>query len=155
MQPYTIHPPFFLLRSLERCWRCNEVARVFAFAASRCTTSDEELEDYIPLGGPFMLYNALDLPADLVEFARELGASIQRRYSKTAETEYYMNLCHCGAPFGDYFMFNEPGHAFFPTSEEEAAMIEIFQLPLPHPVGVDSGFTESDLSLIFECGIRR
>jgi len=40
-------------------------------------------------------------------------ATIQWRYSKTAEGSYWANTCkHCGALIGDWFLYYEPGAPF-------------------------------------------
>jgi hypothetical protein len=36
-----------------------------------------------------------------------------------------MNHCSCGAKLGDFYLHNEPGGAFFPTSESTAREIEL------------------------------
>lgn len=40
-----------------------------------------------------------------------------------------MNRCDCGAHIEDFDLCREPGGAFFPTEDEEAAHIEVIELP--------------------------
>jgi hypothetical protein len=38
--------------------------------------------------------------------AREMGVRLEHRYSKIAETKYWMNVCDCNAPLGDTFIYD-------------------------------------------------
>jgi hypothetical protein len=54
----------------------------------------------------------------------------EKRFSRTAETSYYANVCSCGPNFGDFFLFGEPGAAFFPLTEKEAQELTIEEIPV-------------------------
>lgn len=147
--PFRITPHYYLIRSSEICWKCHRPTPVFAFGASGCDALDEDYEDYVPGRGVFLMTNIRSIPAPFIRVAVKNGASIELRRSRTADTEYYMNLCRCGAPRGDYFMFNEPGHGFFPTSELEAGMIHVRRLNAPTtPVEVYCQFIDNNLELV-------
>jgi hypothetical protein len=84
-------------------------------------------------GEPYisLLSNIEELPLDL---SRLLGARypfFKRRFSKTAKMEYVMNHCRCGAPLGDFFLHDEPGGSFCPTSPDEGRRILLRRLTRP------------------------
>jgi hypothetical protein len=107
--------PFYLLRSSEGCWKCGTSCRVVALASG-----DEE---------PFMLSSIESMPEEFLLAITAVHPDYELRYSQMAGTRYFMNTCKCGAHFGDFFLFSEPGGAFFPTEDEEAAEIEVIELP--------------------------
>jgi hypothetical protein len=74
----------------------------------------------------------------------------QKHTSKTAGTAYYMDTCGCGAHFGDFYLFSEPGGAFFPTEENEAGRITIEELPLTGIFELDCTYGMGTGDLIFE-----
>lgn len=61
-----------------------------------------------------------------------------------------MNTCGCGAHFGDFDLFSEPGGAFFPTEEAEAGQITIEELPLTGTFELDCSYGMGPGDLIFE-----
>ncbi len=134
----TLHPPFYLLRSFEACWKCRDGAHAIAFAATAATAHDEEdeIDDFSPL----ILRDIENAPYPFVAAATQIGADFRKRLSKTAGREYFMNHCICGAPFGDFFLHNEPGHAFYPTDIKEAAAIKIQKIDWADDVEADCWF---------------
>jgi hypothetical protein len=146
----TIHPPFYLLRSHEICWKCRAKSEVIAFAATGATddTGDDEFE--IPDFSPMILKDIEELPEVLKASAVFHEPFLKKRRSNAAGIEYFMNLCPCGAPFGDYFLHSEPGHAFFPTQEEEAALIRIQEIDCASDLAFTGEFAGSIGMFIFE-----
>jgi hypothetical protein len=69
-------------------------------------------------------------PKAVLDKVLALHPRFEKRTSKTTETSYYMNLCECGAHFGDFYLFSEPGGAFFPMDDQAAARIIVHELPL-------------------------
>ncbi|WP_379716543.1 hypothetical protein [Haloferula chungangensis] len=51
-----------------------------------------------------------------------------------------MNHCNCGAPFGDYFLHSEPGHAFYPIGESGVKAIKAHRINCHDPLEFDCGF---------------
>jgi hypothetical protein len=51
-----------------------------------------------------------------------------------------MNICDCGANFGDFCLFREPGRAFFPFDKKEASQITIGQLAVTGIFEFDAEF---------------
>jgi hypothetical protein len=70
------------------------------------------------------------VPDALCQYIQKLHPQYRKHYSYTAKTTYYANICcSCGANFGDFFLHNEPGGAFYPMIEEHAAQMKIAKLP--------------------------
>ena len=138
----TIHPPFHLLRSWESCWKCGAVAEAIAFAvaAVTCDSGDEEDDDELPVHSPAVLEMIVEAPLPFLAAAAHSSADYRKGYSRTAECEYFMNHCTCGAPFGDYFLHSEPGHAFFPTGDSEAKAIKVHRIDCHDAQEIDCGF---------------
>lgn len=109
--------PFYLLVGSETCWDCKADSRVVGLATG---DGDE----------PFMLSNIESMPRELLAMIQQIHPHYEFRESRTKGKSYYMNICSCGAHFGDYYLFSRPGGAFFPHTDEDAAMIEIHELPL-------------------------
>lgn len=60
--------------------------------------------------------------------------------------------CSCGAPLGDHFLHNEPGHAFYPTEPTETASIRI-QVDYSDELEIDCGFAGWSSLCPFEFGV--
>ncbi len=70
------------------CWRCHKVLRLYTWPGHR-------------------LY-----PKNCPVFGRP--ASLQSFYVKFSGRRYYSNVClRCGAIQGDWYLYKEPGGAFF------------------------------------------
>jgi len=115
--------PIYLLRSFQTCWKCRANQAVIAIATRHLEESDP---DALHEGDePVVLENIEMMPASILQYILRVHPHYEKRPSKMAGSAYYMNTCSCGAHFGDFFLHNEPGGAFFPTSEDEASQIEI------------------------------
>lgn len=134
----TLHPPYYLLKSPEICWKCRRPSDAIAFAAGGATPDDEE--DELDEFSPMILKDIEVAPAPFLIAAATTGVDFRKRFSKMAGLEYYMNHCTCGAPFGDFFLHSEPGHAFFPIDEREAAMIHIQEIAWDTDMECDCDF---------------
>lgn len=50
--------------------------------------------------------------------------TVQHRYSRTTDSKYWANTCpNCRRLQGDFFVFNEPGGAFFPDEDDKMRFI--------------------------------
>jgi hypothetical protein len=107
---------------------------------------DEQPEENEPL----ILQNIQTLPKPILDAILSRHRHFEKRTSKTSGTAYYMNTCACGAHFGDFHLFSEPGGAFFPTDETEASRITIEKLPLTGTVELDCSYGMGTGDLIFE-----
>lgn len=117
--PYEIEEfasPFFLLIGTEPCWKCKARNRVAGIAAGN--------------GEPFVLTAIAAMPPEILAAIRQIQPRYELRPSRTSGLTSYMNSCPCGAVYGDFYLFSEPGGAFFPTTPEAARAIEIHELPL-------------------------
>jgi hypothetical protein len=95
------------------------------------------------------------MPQSIFESLSVSNPRYRLHHSRTVSTEYYANICESGANFGDFYLFNEPGHAFFPTSVEEASRIAITKLPLVGTFELRCGWELGAGEFIFKHGIRR
>jgi hypothetical protein len=142
--------PIFLLRSTESCWRCHArqevIALAFRWRLDKELAADEQPQE----GEPLILDNIHEMPEAILDYVVSVHPHFEKRTSKTAGTAYYMNTCDCGAHFGDFYLFNEPGGAFFPTDEAEAGNITIEQLPFTGTFEFDCRYCEGVGDLIFE-----
>jgi len=150
--------PIYLLRSSEQCWRCHTLQPVVALATEHLIDDDPEYEDEegdVMEGQVLVLNNIETLPQMVLSCIISRHPGFQRRKSRTAGCMYYMNICgSCGAHFGDFYMHNEPGGAFFPSDEREAATVTIEQLPLTGEFDMEASYGIGSGDLIFECGKR-
>jgi hypothetical protein len=124
-----VHCPVFLLTSSERCWKCGALQRVYAIGTHALRDGDEELTEPGDISGLFLLSDITDMPSPLFRYVAQRNRRYMKRRSRTAGETYYANTCECGASFGDFYLFSEPGGAFFPDSDEAAGLIQLEQMP--------------------------
>jgi hypothetical protein len=121
--------PIFLLRSTESCWRCHIRQDVIALAFRWVTDRREPVNEQPRPGETILLVNIHEMPKAISQYIASVHPRFQKQLSKTTGTTYYMNICQCGAPFGDHYLFNEPGGAFFPMDVAAQSQIKVEQLP--------------------------
>ncbi len=116
--------PIWLMRSEENCWKCGHLSAVFCIASQGVV----DIED----GGPYRVENSgvifiSDLESIDVRIEPLLKTHATRYrpdFSKTQGMRLWMNHCEkCGIKMGDFFMHQEPGGAFFPTTPSEEARL--------------------------------
>lgn len=123
--------PLYMLTSTERCWRCGETQSVIGLGTHCIYDDDDQVGEVGDTSELVLLTNIRSMPTDVLAHLARRHPSYMKRYSRMADDTYFANTCgHCSANFGDFYLFSEPGGAFFPTTEEEAAAIELLQLPL-------------------------
>ena len=152
-----VFSPIYLLRSSEQCWRCHTVQPVVALATKHLIDDPEyEDEEGDSLEGQVLILSSIEtIPQALLDCIHSRHGKFEKRKSKTANCMYYMNICgSCGAHFGDFYMHSEPGGAFFPSNEIEAATVTIEQLPLTGEFDIGASYGIGSGDLIFECGKR-
>lgn len=126
----TVGSPIYLLRSVEPCWKCRRPQPVIALATRRLKDTHIDQLDVGDSAEPYLLSNIDQMPAEIFDCLAKLHPQYRIWRSHTAGAAYYANLCgECGANFGDFYLFNEPEHAFFPQTEEQAEFIRISKLP--------------------------
>ena len=139
-------PPVFVVESSTACWKCGGRVKVGAIAASSFV---ESLDDSAAELDLYLFSGITYLPTDLAAAVRTLNPGYRLRYSKTAGMKYYMNHCICGAQLGDFFMYSEPGGAFFPVEAEDAKSMKLHRVSTTRPLEVagDPGFVYPNLVL--------
>lgn len=149
MLPFRIFPPYFLVRSSTTCWKCHSSAQVFAFGASAHELIDSAFRKHLPATRPFLLTNIASIPIAFLRIAIKSGANLELRKTRASTPAYYVNVCHCEASLGDYFLFTRLGQAFCPKSDEQAKLIQVRRLNGPSTSAeVDCRFS-SNLDSIF------
>jgi hypothetical protein len=136
----TFSAPFYLFRASEDCWKCGSSCRVVGLASG-----DDE---------PFVLSDIRSMPEEFLFAIIAAQPNYELRHSRMAETDYYMNTCSCGAHFGDFYLFCEPGGAFFPTEKDEAAGVEVIELPIHGEHSIDCSPGMGTGGLILKHGKR-
>jgi hypothetical protein len=123
-----VNPPLYVVSGSAICWKCkNEVSAICLIAPI--------VEDEI--GEVCVISYVEAVPQFVLQFVQSRCPTFRRKFSQTAETAYYGNICtKCDALQGDHYL-HEPGGPFFPTSEIEAACLEITEVPLPGSVEID------------------
>lgn len=108
---------FYLLFSLNLCWKCGELSEVYAFVLNE-TTIQENIEGQ-------QMSNVIDFQP-ICSFVNHLSQQVfdaikpyapfyKFDYTKKTDSYYWVNHCeHCNAALGDFYMHNEPEGAFFP-----------------------------------------
>ncbi|MCA3061094.1 MAG: hypothetical protein ING69_02585 [Rhodocyclaceae bacterium] len=87
-----------------------------------------------------LLTNVTEMPEAVFKFICARNTRYKQQHSLTAGFTYYANTCECGTNFGDHYLFSEPGGAFFPMTDEDAAAIEIETMPFTEPLKFDSSY---------------
>lgn len=146
--------PVYLLQSTAECWKCHSVQSVVALAATTVREFDDG--EFRELGGDdlIVLQNLVELPPEILEAIHRFHPQFQKRFSKTAECEYYMNTCSCGAHFGDFYLHNDPDSPFRPMDEDDAPEIILRRLPLEGQFEVNASYSIGGGSLILEYAKR-
>jgi hypothetical protein len=149
----TVRSPIFLLRARATCWNCGSPQEVIALATRKLTDLGDDPEDE-PLDAdePKLLHRIQEMPPQVLQKIQSVHSAYEKRKSGTAGVAYHMNICRCGAHFGDFYLFSEPGGAFFPESEEEARQITIEEISLAGVFELACSYGMGTGAYIFEHG---
>ncbi|MGH8532129.1 MAG: hypothetical protein ACREV1_05205 [Gammaproteobacteria bacterium] len=137
-----VHCPLYLLTSFEPCWKCGRPQTVVAIGAHCLDDDGDEIGDAGVQADLIFLNNIASMPFQVFKYIAQRNHRYVKRHSRTAGSTYYANTCECGVNFGDFYLFSEPGGAFFPETEADAARIKYHQMPFAG-------------TLPFECSILR
>ena len=119
-----------------------------------CTAFQED-GDEARSEAPATVQEITQLPRELLDEMVRRRPAFKLCHSHTADQEYYANACSCGTFFGDHFIYSDPGGGgFFPTSDDEAAQIDVEQLPIDEPVEVEANWGMGAADHILEKGNR-
>lgn len=122
--------PLYLITSMELCWKCGRPQEVIALASGSLADDEgEEATENAEEIEPFILNEITGMPAEVFQYLAAKHPRCRMHYSRTVEATYFTNFCECGANFGDFYLHCEPGAAFFPDTEEDAAKMTVEKLP--------------------------
>lgn len=140
----TVNPPLYLLTGQAECYKCELIQPVIGLAAGSVS---DPATDGRPTPGSAVLTYVTDLPASVLEVMAERSDLYRMRYSVAAGFDYYMNLCTCGATFGDHYLAEQPGGPFMPLYDGDADTLTVDALPFTDPlqIGASSGPCTPDL----------
>ncbi len=139
-----IDTPIYLLTTEAACWKCHRPQTVGALAGARTDVNGRQTR--------LILYYIRVLPAEVLDLITARLPWYRVHFSATTRSEYYTNMCECGANFGDFFLYSEPGEGFWATSEDEARAIAIKELPLSGKFDIEADGETGGLDLLFEYG---
>ena len=143
--------PLFLLSSTEACWKCGTRQTVSGLGAHRLMDEVGEVGDS---SGLILLSNIATMPAEVCEYMQARNPRYVLRQSRTAESTYYANTCECGALIGDFYLFSEPGGAFFPLSPNEAGLIKYHRIPFDGSFAFECSYSQGPGDAILVHGIN-
>ena len=111
-----IYGPAYVVAAQQNCWKCEASNEVVTLASAAIGIDGEAIERAEP-GEAFLLSYITEMPAEVFQFVSSLAPNYRKLYSRTADEEYYANVCKCGANFGDFYLFSEPDGAWFPKDD--------------------------------------
>jgi restriction system protein len=132
-----VHPPLYILTSSAQCWRCEKPQPVTAVGCRSLTDDGQRIGEPGRESELILLWKIAQMPQTLEKLLTARNPRYAKHHSITADETYYANICECGANFGDYFLFAEPGGAFFPKTAEAARGIVIETLPIDRRLELD------------------
>lgn len=146
--------PLYLLTSAEPCYRCGATAPVVALACKEFQDADDDPAELVgPASGAVLIQSITEMPDSLLRLIRDVHPHYEKRRSRMANSDYFMNVCpQCNAHFGDFFLFSEPEGAFFPMTDEATAAITIRKLPIDTNVEIDGSYSMGPGETIFQQG---
>ena len=126
---------YFVAQTDAACWKCKQSTRV---AGVIVPPGFEEVEDWgdgpevIVHDDAAFVQNIGNLRATVAAQLKQVAPRLYIDSSTTSQESYWMNHCdHCSAKQGDFFLFSEPGVAFFPTTEDEINRIVVTRIDEP------------------------
>lgn len=142
---------YFIACSHTSCWKCQQLTKVFAFILPE-EHQEYVFSDYEGEDGYWSNYDAIGTMSNVTGLELSVWKRLQTftqlykpAYSKQAGGRYFMNHCeHCNATQGDFFMHNEPGGAFFPTTVAEAERITVYQIAGPFEGNGSMAYSSED-----------
>jgi hypothetical protein len=135
--------PIFILESTAYCWKCEMLIKVITLTSNGFIDhNNETTADFIIYG------EIIELPNQLEHYLNQHFPNFYIDYSKTVNTNYYMNHCICQAKQGNFFLHDEPGAPFFPTEPEhckDKILYELIGLKTPVISILSYGMTSTDM----------
>jgi hypothetical protein len=134
-----IYSPAYVVAARQNCWKCESGNEVVTLACTGIGVDGNAIER-AERGEAFLLSYISEMPGEVFQYVTSLAPTYRKLYSKTAEHEYYANVCKCGANFGDWFLFSEPDAAWFPKDESGVVTTRVLPVPLAHPFEVECDY---------------
>lgn len=127
---------FFIIESLESCWKCKQDTPVFSFLLPE-NHQTKEYEDEDDEENDRIIWKTENYKSivSFVSFVNKKSIEIIQKFSshyyfdfsKQSSGSYYMNHCNnCNSKLGDFYMHSEPSGAFKPMTNEEAGVIKLY-----------------------------
>ncbi|MCB0523820.1 MAG: conjugal transfer protein TraC [Rhodospirillales bacterium] len=143
---------YYIAKTIKTCWKCGQETPIFGFFLPKGFENKDCPPDdiYAPA-----IWMETDYET-MIAFVEALPESVSRKissltkhyrldYSKTTQSEYWMNHCDkCGMKQGDFNIFEEPDEGFLILYAEDAANITLYEVQEPfeascgsHSIGID------------------
>jgi hypothetical protein len=149
------HPPIYVVTSKAQCHECGAIQAVLTFGVTELEDDGDTHGDHKNPSGLLLLSRVTSLPGNVLAYVQSEFPHYQLAHSKTASFSYYANLCKCGANFGDFYLFSEPGGAFFPETPEAARLVDLTQVPIEDVIEIGCSWAEgTPADMILEYGRR-
>ena len=136
-----VHCPIYLLTSSEPCWKCGTPQSVNAVGTHGLHDGEDEVTEPGDKAELILLSNIVEMPFAVFKYVAQRNHRYMKRHSRTAGETYYANTCECGANFGDFYLYSEPGGAFFPDTDEAAQDIQIHTMPFTGSLKFDCSYS--------------
>lgn len=131
--PSHVSSYFYLAQSMTSCWKCKKTIPVVAVLLPPETlgwNQDDQTWSYSNV--PVWASQLSRVTKGTAKLLAAKAPNLRLAYAKMSNSTYYANHCpDCGALQGQYFLFQEPGGAFFPVSREQAQRISLKRISQP------------------------
>jgi len=142
-----VQPPLHVASTMIVCWRCGADMPAIALIAPNIPETE---------GETCVLSNIRELPSAVLKWIQKRFPMFMLKFSKTTQSRCYANTCpKCGILSGDFYLHEEPGAPFFPTTKEEAEGLSIETVPVNGSVIVRAGLGMGVGDLILEHAERK
>jgi hypothetical protein len=135
-----IYSPAFVVGAKQACWKCGSSNEVVTLASNAIRVESTGAVDRADTGEIYLLSYIGDMPVPVFQHVSRIAPRYQKLFSLTADHAYYANVCMCGANFGDWFLFCEPGGAWFPDDGADVQLTRASALPFADPLFVECGY---------------
>ena len=123
-----------ILKSINLCWKCKTLSPVYGIALDSCEISGEEYDM------PILCYYISSISPDALKIIQDIYPKYYSDYTKQSNSKYFLNHCQdCGAKFGDFMMYMEPGGSFCPDDRHSNVKVE-YDVKCTATIGCD-GYT--------------
>jgi hypothetical protein len=134
-----VYGPAYVVGAQQNCWKCKSDSEVVTLACTAIGLDAKDIERAEP-GEVFLLSYISEMPAEVFQYVTSLAPTYRKLYSRTADHEYYANVCKCQANFGDFYLFSEPDGAWFPKDDSEVVTTRVLPVPVSDPFEVECDF---------------